>query len=103
MAFCSNCGKEINANAAVCLNCGAAVNNQNSQGIKDTGSFGWGVLGFMIPVAGLLLWLLWSDLSPNNARSAGIGALVSTILSVVFVILWFVLFFGLAFSSFMYY
>lgn len=25
--YCSNCGKEVNKNAVVCINCGAAINN----------------------------------------------------------------------------
>ena len=103
MAFCSNCGKELNANAAVCLNCGAAVNGGNVQGISDTGGFGWGLLGFAVPVAGLILWLLWKDTAPRNAKSAGIGALISAIAGVVFIVLWFILVFGLAFSSMIYY
>lgn len=29
--YCSNCGKEVNENAVVCINCGAAINNQKIQ------------------------------------------------------------------------
>ncbi len=95
MPFCSHCGNEISEKAVVCVKCGCAVNNKlnNNSGLKDRGGFGWGLLGFMVPIAGLILWLLWRDTSPRNARSAGIGALVQTILSVVFVILYFVFIF----------
>ena len=34
--YCQNCGKEINENAAVCLNCGVAVNNVTQK--KSTNS-----------------------------------------------------------------
>lgn len=42
----------------------------------DTGSVGWGILGFFIPLVGLILWLVWKDTKPKNAKSAGIGALI---------------------------
>lgn len=42
----------------------------------DTGSVGWGILGFFVPLVGLILWLVWKDTKPKNAKSAGIGALI---------------------------
>ena len=49
----------------------------------DSGSFGWAVLGFCIPLVGLILYLVWKDDKPNSAKMAGMGALVSVIASVV--------------------
>ncbi|TPF85348.1 hypothetical protein BW13_11305 [Bifidobacterium sp. UTCIF-37] len=57
----------------------------------DTGSFGWAVLGFVIPVVGLILWLVWKDTQPKNAHRAGKGALVSVIVMVAIYILIFVI------------
>ena len=71
--FCKNCGKEIDDKAAVCPHCGVAQNEQ--QPIDDSGSIGWGVLGCCIPVVGLILFLVWHDTKPKNAKAAGIGAL----------------------------
>ena len=56
----------------------------------DTGSFGWAVLGFFIPVVGLILWLVWKDTQPKNAHRAGKGALVSVIVVVAIYVLIFV-------------
>ncbi len=28
--FCSNCGKEVNENAAICVNCGCSLENRNN-------------------------------------------------------------------------
>ena len=53
----------------------------------DSGSFGWAVLGFCIPVAGLILYLVWKDTKPRPAAAAGKGALVSFILGVLFYII----------------
>lgn len=49
---------------------------------------GWGVLGFFFPVVGLILFLVWKDDHPARSKGAGIGALVSVILYVVFIILY---------------
>ena len=45
---------------------------------------GWGLLGCCIPLVGLILFLVWKDTKPNTAKAAGIGALVSVGISVVF-------------------
>lgn len=50
---------------------------------EDSGSFGWAVLGFFIPLVGLILWLVWKDEKPKCAKSAGIDALVGFILSIL--------------------
>lgn len=57
---------------------------QQQQNVQDSGSAGWGVLGFFIPLVGLILFLVWKDTKPRSAKSAGIGALVGVIVSFVF-------------------
>lgn len=49
------------------------------------------MLGCCIPVVGLILFLVWKDQKPKTAKAAGIGALVSVILWVVFYIIYFVI------------
>ena len=58
---------------------------------NDNGGFLQGLLGCCIPVVGLILFLVWKDQKPRTAKAAGIGALVSVILSVVFYIIYFVI------------
>lgn len=99
MHYCPYCGNAIAPNAAVCLHCGQSV-MRHATGSDDTGSFGWAVLGFFVPVAGLILWLLWKDSAPRNAKKAGLGALLSTIVSVVFTVLFYILYFGLMMFTF---
>ena len=48
---------------------------------------GWGVLGFFFPVVGLILFLVWKDDHPARSKGAGIGALVSVILNVVWIVI----------------
>ena len=43
MAFCRNCGNEIDDRSVVCPHCGVAQNNVPA--VQDNGGFGWGLLG----------------------------------------------------------
>lgn len=102
MAYCKNCGAEITNNETVCPNCGAMqlpeTDNYNYTPAPiqvDNGGIGWGLLGCCIPIAGLILWLVWKDTKPKTAKAVGIGALVSVGISV----LWYVLVFGMGILS----
>ncbi|MBQ3487188.1 MAG: zinc ribbon domain-containing protein, partial [Clostridia bacterium] len=44
-------------------------------------------MGFCIPLVGLILFLVWKDTKPKSAKSAGIGALVSVGVGLLFYIL----------------
>lgn len=88
MAFCRSCGQEINDNAVVCPYCGAKQTTMPQQ--VDDGGFLWGLLGCCIPVAGLILFLVWKDNKPKTAKAAGIGALVAAGCYVIFWVLYFV-------------
>ena len=82
MAYCKNCGQEINNNADVCIHCGVA--QETKPAVVDNGGIAWGLLGCCIPLVGLVLFLVWKDTKPKTARMAGKGALISVILSVVY-------------------
>lgn len=82
--FCKNCGQLMDEHDNVCPNCGA-VQNQTPP-VVDNGGIGWGLLGCCIPVVGLVLFLVWKDTKPKTAKAAGIGALVSVILVVLYYI-----------------
>ena len=80
--FCNHCGAEIDDNAVVCPKCGVAVGKKTA--VDDAPSMGFAVLCFLIPVVGLILYLMWHESSPLKARSCGKGAIVGVIVSVVF-------------------
>ena len=86
MAYCRKCGALIDDYAAVCPKCGTPQNGgpNNPPPAADNGGFLWGLLGCCIPIAGLILFLVWKDTKPRTAKAAGIGALVSVILSVLY-------------------
>lgn len=43
---------------------------------KQSGNFGWAVLGFFIPIVGWILYFCWKSTKPGDAKMAGIGGLV---------------------------
>ncbi len=98
MKYCSKCGKEIMDEAVICPGCGCAQENNvqnNVQGnsvpqIKEAFSdiqkeawsnSGWLLLGFFIPIVGLILYLVWKETSPSKAKAAGYGALIGFVIS----------------------
>lgn len=103
MAFCRNCGKEIDGNAVACEYCGAAQataptveptpivepTKPTQPPVEDNGGFGWGLLGCCIPIVGLILFLVWKDTKPKTSKAAGIGALISVIATVVLYVVYF--------------
>ncbi len=97
--FCSNCGKEINENAVICVHCGVQVNNLEENKIEDKkakNSFVFGILAFLfciVPILGFIFSVLGisygiKGLKSNKNKGMAIGGIVLSILSVlVFIIL----------------
>lgn len=72
--YCKNCAKEIDDKAVICPSCG--VPQKDIPTVNDNGGFGWGLLGCCVPLAGLILFLVWKDTKPKSAKATGIGALI---------------------------
>lgn len=64
----------------------------------NKGNIGWGVLGFFIPLVGLILFLVWKTDRPADAKCAGVGALIGFILNIVVCVIY-VIFFGMAIAG----
>ena len=108
--FCRNCGNEIHENAVICTKCGCATGvsliptvARPAPNPKDRFNFGFFLLGFLSPMIGLILFLIFRDDFPKRAKGAGIAALVSVLLEVLSIILlvlgYFVFLFLLVFLS----
>lgn len=69
MKYCKHCGSACDDTAVVCPGCGNPFD-------VDSGHVGWGILGFLIPIVGLILYFAWKGPKPKNARMAIIGALI---------------------------
>ena len=97
--YCPRCGSQIPDGAQFCNMCGAPVNSNNapyySPRSEDNGSFGWAVLGFFIPIVGLVLYLVWKTEKPRSAKMAGKGALVSVMIYVIFIVIYFIIIFAM--------
>ena len=85
MAFCKNCGKEIDDKAVICPSCGVQQQEiaPTTPEVVDNGGFLWGLLGCCVPIVGLVLFLVWKDTKPKTAKAAGIGALVAVRIAAV--------------------
>ena len=82
--YCKYCGKNIDDDSKFCSNCGNSVILENEDGqVSDKPSKGFAVLGFFIPIIGLILYLVYERKQPKRAKSAGKGALVGFITKVV--------------------
>ena len=88
MKYCSKCGKEIVEDAVICPNCGCAVESPVTTTETDAPSMGFAVLGFFIPLVGLILYLVNKEKSPKKAKSAGKGALIGFCVSLVFSVIY---------------
>lgn len=92
--YCEDCGSKLEN--GVCPKCKPeVVVNTNTQ-VEDTGSFGWGVLGFFFPLVGLILFIVWMNTKPLSSKKAGIGALIGVIASIVLSIIITVIFIVIA-------
>lgn len=89
MPYCHACGHEVTYDQMVCPLCHERLNTPkpNVQVYDDYGGFGWGLLGFCVPVAGLLVYLIWKDTRPLTAGTAGTGAIIGVIVDIVIVII----------------
>ncbi len=94
MNFCPYCGNHVDPHADVCLHCGRNI-TANTNAPQDDGNFIWAVIGWFVPIAGLILWIMWKDTAPRNAKKAGLGALISTIAGVVLTVLIYIIYFAI--------
>ncbi len=79
MATCKYCNAQLpEAGTRFCPNCGLPQNGAVQYSLpvhKDSSSFGWSVLGFLIPILGFILYLAWRKSRPMSSHRAGVGAL----------------------------
>ena len=103
---CQKCGTPVNAGMFKCPNCGdnlvyqqqqmsedsnsgqtfnqqtyVQMPTQNVFGVSnnssvDEGGTGWFILGFFIPLVGIILYFVWSGSNPGKAKKAGAGGLL---------------------------
>ena len=104
--ICRECGAQVPEYAQSCPNCGAPVPktvetnpapyspqsySPQSYALEvDAPSAGLNILSFLIPLVGLIIYLVEKDKSPIKARACGKWALISFIISAVLYIVYFI-------------
>lgn len=93
--YCKNCGCSLPDDAAKCENCGAVLSygfeaGKTNPAKDEKGSVLLGILGFMFPLIGLILYLAMMHSEPKKAKSAGKGALTAFIIYLVFIVIYLV-------------
>lgn len=96
--YCNNCGTKLNEGSNFCANCGKQINNNvqntpvqnnipnpvpNTYQVYDSGSFGWAILGFIIPLVGFILYFCWRANKPKCAEKALWGGVVGFCINLI--------------------
>jgi len=67
MKFCSHCGSEIEDQAVICVKCGCAVTPYSNE--PDVPVKNLNILSFLLPIIGLVFYILYHEKSPNKAAA----------------------------------
>lgn len=99
--YCKNCGRTVDDTSSYCNNCGARIDNKpNADVSEDNSNSGFAILGFFIPIVGLILFLIYEEKKPKRAKSAVKGALIGFITEIVLAIILVILYVVFAASLF---
>lgn len=73
--FCKNCGKEIDDKSYVCPYCGIKTDTDKAEKTdENSGSrAGWGILSFLIPLVGLILFLPGNKIARKRQKCAALA------------------------------
>jgi len=87
--FCKKCGKDVNDEAVVCVHCGCSLKEETSSSPQSTEGAGCFLSGlsFLIPLLGLILYLVWKDSKPQASKDAGKAALWGFIIGIIFAVI----------------
>lgn len=93
--YCKHCGRLVDDDSTFCNNCGMRLDvKQALNDSDDSSNVGFAILGFFIPLVGLILFLVYESKQPERAKLVGKGALIGFItqivLSIICVILYIV-------------
>ena len=86
--YCKNCGRPVDDTSSYCNNCGARIDNKPNADVSENNSnLGFAILGFFIPIVGLILFLIYEEKKPKRAKSAIKGTLIGFITEIVLAII----------------
>ena len=67
--------------------------------VKKESNFVWGLLGFFVPMAGLILGIVWKDSEPGKAKAALNGFITYLVTMSIFIVLFITMFLLIIFTS----
>jgi hypothetical protein len=93
--YCIKCGNKLGKDDKFCGKCGYNLNQptnpEPANGINNADhKVLFGVLGFISPIAGLVLYIATKDSEPEAAKTAGICALIRLPISIIMGIFYFI-------------
>ncbi len=91
MKYCTHCGKELVDDAIVCTNCGCAANGVGNIGAAnssaDMPNVGLNLLGFFIPIVGLILYCTMQAQTPRKANQIGLFSLIGFVVNLFLILM----------------
>lgn len=88
--YCRQCGRKLYDDTEICPYCSTPVSSMKNNKPKDRTYIVFGILGFFIPLVGLILYLVLKDSNPRNSKAAGKGAIAGFVANIIFSIIYFV-------------
>ncbi len=90
--YCNNCGRKSDEYSTYCSNCGVKLDESE---YPESDNYGYnivfGFLGFLSPIIGLILFLVYEKKNPKRGNSAVKGAIIGflskIIISIVIIVL----------------
>ena len=79
MKYCTHCGKELVDEAVVCPGCGCGAGTISkvkvaANAATDVPNVGLNIISFLLPIVGLVLYILEHERAPKKAKSLGVWA-----------------------------
>ena len=75
--------EEFDAKKAQILAAPPQTQQNAAAAVEEGGTTGWAILGFLFPIIGLILFIVWKDSKPKSSSAAGKGALIGFIVGIL--------------------
>ncbi|MCX4249190.1 MAG: zinc-ribbon domain-containing protein [Bacilli bacterium] len=91
--YCGDCGKKLNSNSKFCPYCGSRVASENVTVVnsnEDSVNVLLVIASFLVPILGVVLFVIYKDKKTKTSKAYGIAALVGFISKMFFYVLYFI-------------
>lgn len=81
MKYCAHCGAQLLDESVVCTSCGCAA--PSKENTLDVPSTGLNILSFLLPLVGLILYIVYHEKAPAKAKAIGKWALIGFVVGII--------------------